>query len=110
VGHSGAHNKGIHWFFWDKNDGGMGFKNLSVFNLAMSGKQSWCIWTSPDTLIVRLYKARYFPKCSFLDSLVLAITRLLSGGVFATPNLFSEQVIGGELVMVTTFHCGMRIS
>jgi hypothetical protein len=72
-GHSGAHNKGIHWLSWDKlsmhkNDGGMGFKNLSVFNLAMLGKQGWRIWTSPVTLIAKLYKARYFSKCSFLDS------------------------------------------
>jgi ribonuclease HI len=72
-GHSGTHNKGVHWLSWDKlsmhkNDGGMGFKNLSVFNLAMLGKQGWRIWTNPDTLISRLYKAKYFPKCSFLDS------------------------------------------
>jgi hypothetical protein len=33
----------------------------------------------------------------------------LSGGVYAIPNLFSEQETGGELVMVITFHFGMRI-
>jgi hypothetical protein len=42
-GHSGASTKGIHWMSWDKlamhkNDGGMGFKSLPVFNLAMLGK------------------------------------------------------------------------
>jgi hypothetical protein len=51
-----------------KNDGDMSFKNLSVFNLAMLGKQGWRIWTNLDTLIARLYKAKYFPKCSFINS------------------------------------------
>jgi hypothetical protein len=42
--HSGASTKGIHWMSWDKlamhkNDGGMGFKSLPVFNIAMLGKQ-----------------------------------------------------------------------
>jgi hypothetical protein len=43
-GHSGTHNKGINWMSWEKfamhkNDGGMGFKGLHAFNLAMLGKQ-----------------------------------------------------------------------
>ncbi|CAJ2647159.1 unnamed protein product [Trifolium pratense] len=72
-GHSGTQNKGINWLSWDKlsmhkDDGGMGFKDLSAFNLAMIGKQSWRILTSPNILIAKLYKAKYFPNCNFLDS------------------------------------------
>jgi hypothetical protein len=45
-GHNDERPKGIHWLSWDslsmhKNDGGMGFKNLSAFNLAMLRKQAW---------------------------------------------------------------------
>jgi len=70
-GHSGAQNKGIHWLSWDnlsthKIDGRMSFKSLPVFNLAMLGKQGWRIMTNPNTLIARIYKARYFPHCDFL--------------------------------------------
>jgi hypothetical protein len=74
-GHSGARNKGIHWMSWDKlslhkNDGGMGFKNLTAFNLALLGKQGWRIMSNPDILISQLYKAKYFPDCEFFDSKV----------------------------------------
>jgi hypothetical protein len=72
-GHSGAQNKGIHWMSWDKlamhkNDGGMGFKSLSAFNLSMLGKQGWRIMTNPDILISKIYKVRYIPRCDFLDT------------------------------------------
>lgn len=58
---------------WDKlpmhkKDGGMSFKSLGTFNLAMLGKQGWRIMTKPDTLIARIYKARYFPRCNFLEA------------------------------------------
>jgi ribonuclease HI len=34
----------------------------------MLGKQGWRIMTNPDTLIARIYKAKYFPRCNFLES------------------------------------------
>ncbi|CAJ2628079.1 unnamed protein product [Trifolium pratense] len=72
---TGARNKGIHWMSWDKlsmhkNDGGMGFKNLTAFNLALLGKQGWRIMSNPDILISKLYKAKYFPGCEFFESKV----------------------------------------
>jgi hypothetical protein len=72
-GHSGAQNKGIHWLYWDKlsvhkNEGGMGFKNLTAFNLAMLSKQGWQLMTNHNSLVSRLFKARYFPHGSFLNS------------------------------------------
>jgi hypothetical protein len=38
-----------------------------AFNLAILDKKGQHIWTSLDTLIARLYKTKYFPKCSFID-------------------------------------------
>jgi len=46
----------------------MSFKSLETFNLAMLGKQGWRIMTNPESLIARIYKARYFPRCSFFES------------------------------------------
>ncbi|GAU26752.1 hypothetical protein TSUD_317500 [Trifolium subterraneum] len=59
----GANNKGIQWLAWDrmaypKALGGMGFRDLYTFNLAMIAKQGWNIMTKPHTLVAKLYKAR----------------------------------------------------
>ncbi|XP_019162200.1 PREDICTED: uncharacterized protein LOC109158758 [Ipomoea nil] len=68
-------DKGIHWKAWDKLSipkkyGGMGFKDLKNFNLAMLGKQAWRLLTSPDTLVAKVYKARYYPNTTFVDAKV----------------------------------------
>ena len=65
--------KKIHWINWNrlctsKNKGGMGFRNIHAFNLAMLAKQAWHLITSTQSLFYKVYKARYFPKCSFLEA------------------------------------------
>ncbi|GAU14523.1 hypothetical protein TSUD_250650 [Trifolium subterraneum] len=69
----GANNKGIRWLAWDRMSypkalGGMGFRDLHTFNLAMIAKQGWNIMTKPHTLVAKLYKARYFPNSSLFES------------------------------------------
>jgi hypothetical protein len=34
----------------------------------MIGKQAWNLITKPESLITKLLKAKYFPKCDFFDS------------------------------------------
>jgi hypothetical protein len=46
----------------------MGFKDLSAFNLAMLGKHGWKFITEPDSLVARIFKARYFPTGSYLTA------------------------------------------
>lgn len=62
----------IHWMRWDnltqhKNEGGMGFKDLHLFNKAMLGKQGWRLTTQPDSLCTRVLKGRYFHDGEFLS-------------------------------------------
>jgi hypothetical protein len=69
----GTHNQGIRWLAWDrmaypKAFGGMGFRDLHSFNLAMIAKQGWNIVTKPHTLVAKIYKARYFPHSTFFES------------------------------------------
>nr|KYP63926.1 Putative ribonuclease H protein At1g65750 family [Cajanus cajan] len=66
-------HKGIKWMRWErlaisKLEGGLGFKNLSAFNLAMLGKQAWRLLSNPNSLIRRIYQAKYYPKGSFLNA------------------------------------------
>ncbi|XP_019166552.1 PREDICTED: uncharacterized protein LOC109162294 [Ipomoea nil] len=70
----GAGNeRGIHWKAWDKlcipkKYGGLGFKELHAFNIAMLGKQAWRFLTKPESLVSRVYKARYYPQGTFYDA------------------------------------------
>ena len=53
---------------WSKLHGGMGFRNIQAFNLAMLAKQDWRILTNPDSLVARVFKAKYFPFDDVLNS------------------------------------------
>ena len=51
-----------------KNSGGLGFRDIHGFNLALLGKQCWSLINRPDALVTRVLKARYFPSCHFLQA------------------------------------------
>ncbi|KAL0389916.1 UNVERIFIED_CONTAM: putative mitochondrial protein [Sesamum calycinum] len=64
-GHNGETRK-IHWINWrklckPKSQGGMGFRDLQAFNLALLSKQLWRIISNPDSLLSRVLRAKYFP-------------------------------------------------
>ena len=48
-----------------KNEGGMGFRDLKAFNLALLAKQGWRQQQNPNLLVHKVYKAKYFTKSSF---------------------------------------------
>ncbi|KAL0006736.1 hypothetical protein SO802_008238 [Lithocarpus litseifolius] len=55
------------WVSWEKlctskAEGGMGFRDLKAFNLALLTKQGWRIMENPNSLVHRVYKAKYFAK------------------------------------------------
>jgi len=65
-------SRGIHWIAWDQicsqlSDGGLGFRTLEEFNLALLAKQLWRLLRFVDSLFSRVLKGRYFRYCSPLE-------------------------------------------
>lgn len=50
--------------------GGMGFRDLGCFNHALLPKQIWHLWKTPNSLIAKILKAKYYPDCSVLEALL----------------------------------------
>lgn len=62
---SGTQNKGIRWLSWErmgttKCQGGLGFRSLIGFNLALLAKHIWNFLKNPQSLVARVFQARYY--------------------------------------------------
>jgi hypothetical protein len=64
-------NRHMHWMSWErlnqpKHKGGMGFRDMRSFNLAMLGKQGLRLITRPNSLCARVLKGCYYHGTEFL--------------------------------------------
>uniref|UniRef100_A0A803R596 Reverse transcriptase zinc-binding domain-containing protein n=1 Tax=Cannabis sativa TaxID=3483 RepID=A0A803R596_CANSA len=102
---------GIVWMNWDKmtrskTAGGMGFRNLRDFNLAMLGKQGWRLLFRHDSLVSKVFKARYYPQGDYLSAELGSNPSFIWSSIFAakdTVKLGLRKGIGsGLIVQITT--------
>ncbi|EPS70146.1 hypothetical protein M569_04614, partial [Genlisea aurea] len=63
----------MHLLAWEKlcqasSRGGLGFRNLTIFNKALLAKQCWRIFTKPELLLSQLLKGKYYSSTSFIHA------------------------------------------
>ncbi|GLU12062.1 hypothetical protein SLE2022_287710 [Rubroshorea leprosula] len=85
----------IHWLEWrrlaiSKKHGGLGFRALHEFNMAMLGKQGWRLMTNPDSLAAQLLKAKYFPRTDFLHAVLKPGCSLTWRSICSSKELLSR--------------------
>lgn len=55
-------------FTWHISIGGLSFKKLQQFNIAILGKLGWNLIRRPDSLAARVLQTRYSPSSTMLDA------------------------------------------
>jgi hypothetical protein len=63
----------IPWRMWKdlaipKSAGGMGFRELTLFNQALLAKQGWRLITKPDSLCARVLRGKYYHDTEFMSA------------------------------------------
>jgi len=81
-------HKKIHWKAWwklciPKKRGGMGFRDLESFNLALLAKQIWRLLLELDSLCARVLRARYYPDGKLLNA------KLKSGSSYTWQSILT---------------------
>ncbi|XP_059454900.1 uncharacterized protein LOC132185097 [Corylus avellana] len=76
IGRSKGHKENdskMAWMSWKKlgrakEKGGMGFRDLECFNVALLAKQGWRLIHNTDSLVARILQEKYYPNASFQTS------------------------------------------
>ena len=96
-GKNGRVHDGIKWKSWDKLchhkvTGGLGFRRLHEFNLAMLGKLGCRLLQEPHSLVAKVFKARYYPSSSFLEAKLGSNPSYVWRSVLASQELLKKGV------------------
>ncbi|XP_050222740.1 uncharacterized mitochondrial protein AtMg00310-like [Mercurialis annua] len=99
-GRDTSSRKGISWTNWNnlctsKSFGGMGFKNLHEFNIAMLARQSWRLLNNQESLCFKVLSAKYFPSGNFLDASIGNNPSYTWRSIFATKDMMRSGVRRG---------------
>jgi hypothetical protein len=88
----------VHWTAWDnltkpRCRGGLGFRDMNLFNQAMLARMAWRLIQHPNSLFARVLKAKYFPNGNILDTVFSTDPSPVWRGVEFGLELLKEGVI-----------------
>ncbi|KAL4289525.1 hypothetical protein GQ457_14G014220 [Hibiscus cannabinus] len=88
-------SKGVHQCPWarlclPKHKGGMGFRDMSEFNIALLAKQGWRIISNSTCLLGKVLKARYFPNTDFLGATLGSSSSYTWMGIYSARGLLES--------------------
>jgi hypothetical protein len=73
-----------------KDEGGIVFRDFNAFNLALLATQGWRILQNPHSLVFKICKARYFPKCTFMPTKVDTNPSVIWRSILAARDTIHE--------------------
>lgn len=88
-------SEGINWLSWSamsmtKVKGGLGFRDLYGFNVALIGKLCWNFIKNPQKLVSRVFKIRYYPNSDFLKATLGNKVSFAWRGIVTTRDSLTE--------------------
>ena len=91
-------HKRIHWAAWwkvciPKERGGLGFRDLHSFNLALLAKQVWRLLENPDSLCSQVLRAKYYLDGKLLDAKVKSGSSYTWQSIWAGINTLGRGAI-----------------
>jgi hypothetical protein len=88
----------MHWMSWSrmglsKADGGMGFRDLRSFNLALLAKQVWQLWCYPNSFFAQIMEAKYYCGRNVLESKLGTRPSFAWRSIFSSCGLLREGLL-----------------
>ena len=85
------------WVAWDdmirpKRWGGLGFRYIELFNLALLARQAWRILNESASLSARVLKAVYYPDRDFLDAEVGSLPSRVWRAIVEGKEVLTQRV------------------
>jgi hypothetical protein len=88
----------INWMSWDrmssaKSKGGLGFRDLVIFNQALLAKQGWRLIQHPSSLVAKIFQCKYYPSASFLEAPLGSRASFVWRSLFQAKDLLLRGIL-----------------